>query len=273
MKQPIAQEIVNEQGIVTQIARSEPARLGDHSIQPGQPESLHPTWGERSSPAEQRERVAHRQENSTIVTRLIVDDPSFHPPAVQRHPDKIRIRAVDRFRKLRFVRFSPAAKRWTDRADNLDVGLQLNGRAFETVEDLLGVAKEKMSPRARRILYGILHKVRAVDAIRQAGAAEIQSPDHGHSIWQNQIKLRHHARETRVSSRLGENVSVRRTNRGRPGFARQLLNNLKRRLISHASDPRSQNANGALRHHQLNRWRIEWSKQTITRQSSMFIST
>src|SRR5215467_14180335 len=112
-KQPIAHEIVNEQGIVTQISRSEPARLGDHSMQPGQPESLHPTWGEFTPPAEQRERVAHRQENPAIVTRLIVDDPSFHPPAVQRHPDKIRTRAVDRFRKLRFVRFSPRAKWWT----------------------------------------------------------------------------------------------------------------------------------------------------------------
>src|SRR5262249_38151998 len=128
--------------------------------------SLHPTWGERSSPTEQRERVADRQENPTIVMPLIVDDPSFHPPAGQRHPDKIRIRAVDRFRKLHFVRFSPGAKRWTDCVYNVEVGLKLNGRAIETVAGCRGVAKEKMSPGARRILHGIPHKVRAIDAIR-----------------------------------------------------------------------------------------------------------
>ena len=70
----------------------------------------------------------------------------FHSPAGQGDPNKIRRGVVNCLRELRFVRFGPLPKRRTDRADDVDVGLQLDRGLLERFENFLGIAKEKMPP-------------------------------------------------------------------------------------------------------------------------------
>src|SRR5690349_18078431 len=133
--------------------------------------SLHPGGSKRSSSTQQSKRVTNREENAAMITVLIRDNPLFHSPAGQRYPHKIRIRAIDRFREVRLIRFGPAAKRRANRANDLNVRLQFLRFDLQRFQNFVGVAEEKMSPRPRTVLERMLGKVRSVNAVGQTGAA------------------------------------------------------------------------------------------------------
>ena len=192
---------------------------------------MHPRRSERAAAAEQRKCITHRQEYTPPIPRLIVDDPSFHPHAGQRHPYEVRIGAIDGVGEQGLISLRQGPKRRAKHADNFDIRLQLDQHASQLDEALLEITEKEMTPWPRRVPQRVSHEVRTIYPVLQAGAAKVERPDDRHPVRQHQVEAGQNTCKLRTVPGLAKNVGVGGTDRGGPRFMRERLDALQREIV------------------------------------------